>query len=361
MEDHEQDRKALPTWATDNTNIVEYLRGPCKLIQYSPELIQKVIGILEVNAFEARTLSDNPLRCLFPKLAIFSHSCIPNLTHSITLDNSYQMTCRAAIDLPKDSLLNTTYCYTLWGTAKRQEHLKASKFFTCKCDRCKSADELATHFSSLKCNKCDPGLICTTDPFRDDAEWKCTNCDFKAPAQNVAKMIATIEKEISHLDYLEYDARRLQETERLFKRYRSVFHPNHYIMAGLRQQLIQMYGQVDGYEMLELPDVLLEHKIDLIRSVLAVLDVLEPGKSRARAMMLFELHVPVIFLAKSCYAAGLLEGDELRKKFKEIMEVLEECREVLMWEDPKSAEGGCAIIAEGALVQLKESLDGIED
>lgn len=361
MEDHEQERKASSTWAADDTNIVQYLRGPCKLDKHSADLIHKVIGILEVNAFEARTINGDPVRCLYPKLAIFSHSCVPNLHHAITLDGQFRMTCRAAVDVPKGGVLNTTYSYTMWGTAKRQEHLKTSKFFTCKCDRCQSATELGTHFSSLKCNKCDLGIISTSDPYNSDAEWKCSHCEFKAPGPNVRKMLETIEKEISMLDCMDYDATRLQETERLYKRYRSVFHPNHYIQMGLRQQLIQMYGQVEGYEMLELPDVLLEHKTELIKQVLRVLDVIEPGKSRARAMMLFELHVPMIFTAKSIYAAGLLEGEPLRKKFREVIDVLEECKEILEWEDPNSPEGYCAKVAAGALVQLKESLDGIED
>lgn len=361
MQDHEEERKSSPTWEADENNVVKYIRGPCKQSRFSEELIRKVIGILETNAFEARTLSGNPIRCLYPKLAIFSHSCIPNLTHSITVDGTYHMTCRAAVDVPEGGTLNTTYSYTLWGTAKRQEHLKKGKYFVCKCERCKSPTELNTHFSSLKCNKCDPGLICTTDPYDEEAEWKCSHCDFKSPGRNVAKMIETIEKEIAQLDYLEYDAKRLQETERLFKRYRSVFHPNHYIQIGLRQQLISMYGVVEGYEMLELPDVLLEHKIELIRQVMKVLDVVEPGKSRARGMMLFELHVPLIFQAKSTYAQGLLEGEKLREKFRGVMKVLEECAEILKWEDENSPEGQCAKVAEQALIQLQESLNGIED
>lgn len=361
MEDHSEERKASPTYQADDTNIVQYIRGPCKLDKYPADLIQKVIGILEVNAFEARTISGNPVRCLYPKLAIFAHSCIPNLNHSISMDNRFEMICRSALDVPKGGMLNTTYSYTLWGTAKRQDHLKNGKFFVCKCARCKSPDELGTHLSTLKCNKCDPGLIMTTDPYEASAEWKCSHCDFKAPGANVAKLIETVEREISMLDYLEYDAKRLQMTEQLFKKFRSVFHPHHFIQTGLRHQLIRMFGQVEGYEMLELPDVLLEHKIDLIRNVMEVVDVIEPGKSRARGMLLFELHVPMIFLAKSIYAAGLLEGEPLRQKFIEVMQVLEECKEFLEWEDPNSPEGYCAKVAAGALVQLKESLDGIED
>jgi hypothetical protein len=59
MEDHENERKGLKHWKVDQINIVGYLLGPCKLkdkMEVDEELIQKAIGILEVNAFEAKTI-----------------------------------------------------------------------------------------------------------------------------------------------------------------------------------------------------------------------------------------------------------------------------------------------------------------
>lgn len=83
MEDHEKERKAKQIWENDDINVVKYLQGPCKLKdRFSEDLIQKVLGILEVNAFEAKTPDGNSLRCLYPKLAILAHSCVPNTTHN---------------------------------------------------------------------------------------------------------------------------------------------------------------------------------------------------------------------------------------------------------------------------------------
>jgi hypothetical protein len=85
MEHHRKERFGSVTWNADQQNIVGYLLGPCKLKQrgISEELIQQVIGILEVNSFEARTVKGRAVRCLFPKVAVLSHSCTPNTTHSI--------------------------------------------------------------------------------------------------------------------------------------------------------------------------------------------------------------------------------------------------------------------------------------
>lgn len=84
MEAHNSVRINCSIWKFNQINIVGYLRGPCNLCDiFSEKLIHTVCGILELNAFEARSLSGHPIRCLFPKFAILSHSCISNITHTI--------------------------------------------------------------------------------------------------------------------------------------------------------------------------------------------------------------------------------------------------------------------------------------
>lgn len=43
-----------------------------------------------------------------------------------------------------------------------------------------------------------------------------------------------------------------------------------------------MYGRVEEYFLDDLPDILLEHKVEMCRLLLQVLDVVEPGYSRSR-------------------------------------------------------------------------------
>lgn len=42
MEAHNQERKSKPIWEFNQHNIVEYIRGPCKLDKFSEELIHTV-------------------------------------------------------------------------------------------------------------------------------------------------------------------------------------------------------------------------------------------------------------------------------------------------------------------------------
>lgn len=92
MQHHREERINSPAWNADQQNIVSYLLGPCKLKArgITEELIQQVIGILEVNTFEARTSKGDAIRCLYTKLAISSHSCSPNTTHAIHPSDNYR-------------------------------------------------------------------------------------------------------------------------------------------------------------------------------------------------------------------------------------------------------------------------------
>lgn len=91
MEYHPLERVNTSTYRADEVNIVGYLRGPCKLKdRFSAELIQKVCGILEVNSFEARTVNDNRVRCIYPNAAVLAHSCRPNTMHTILPSDQFR-------------------------------------------------------------------------------------------------------------------------------------------------------------------------------------------------------------------------------------------------------------------------------
>lgn len=84
MEYHSEIRKNSDIWNADKINIVGYMHGPCKLKErFSEDLIQQACGILEVNAFEAKTTKGHKVRGIYPKAAILSHSCVINTSHSI--------------------------------------------------------------------------------------------------------------------------------------------------------------------------------------------------------------------------------------------------------------------------------------
>lgn len=92
MEHHRDKRVGSKAWEADAQNIVAYLLEACKLKEMgiTSDLIHRVIGVLEVNAFEAKTLKGDFARCLYPKLAILTHSCTSNTIHAILPSQNYK-------------------------------------------------------------------------------------------------------------------------------------------------------------------------------------------------------------------------------------------------------------------------------
>ncbi|XP_037035204.1 SET domain-containing protein SmydA-8-like [Bradysia coprophila] len=362
MEHHEMNRRNTDQWKMDHRNVVEFLHGPCKLNdRFTEDLIQQACGILQVNAFEGRTsfAAGCNLQCLFPKSAITAHSCVPNVNHSIYPSDQFKITVRATIDIKKGETLYTTYTNLMVGTEQRQDHLKSGKYFTCHCTRCEDPTELGTHFRTFKCNKCELGLILSDDPYDDSSKWKCSHCEFATPATSIRKVLSVIQAETDALQSIEFGPERLEKCEYVFRKYRGVFHPSHYLLTELRQNLIELYGRVEGYELQDLTDNLLEHKMSMCRSVLNVLNVLYPGKTRTRAMLLYDLHAPIVLSAKISYATGLIQDDELKRKLQEAISMLEESTNILEWEDADSVEYNVAQIGKQSLLQLKESVKSI--
>lgn len=70
---------------------------------------------------------------------------------------------RTTLKIPPGGELYGSYTHSLLPTMLRREHLLEGKHFACACARCSDPTELGTHMSSLKCNKCDNGIVLSLD------------------------------------------------------------------------------------------------------------------------------------------------------------------------------------------------------
>ncbi|XP_034834542.1 SET domain-containing protein SmydA-8 [Maniola hyperantus] len=361
METHTEERKKRPTWEADQNNIVNYLIDRCKLgDRCSTELLTQICGILEVNAVEIPSRGGFSIRAVYPRLAIAAHSCVPNIVHSI-FESDYQVQIRAAIPIKTGELLHMSYTHVLSPTIVRREHLLESKFFSCDCRRCADPTELGTHLSTLKCTKCDNGVILSSNPLDNDASWSCTDkkCEFKTSGAAMRKMLGVVQAELDQLDALEPGPQAIEMREATLHKYKSVFHPSHAILLSIKHALAQLYGRVEEYSIDELPDLVLERKAEFCRLVLKTLDVISPGDSRMRGMMLYELHAPLMYLARSEFSAGLITQDKLKDRLQEPIQCLSEAARILRREDPQSPEGITGNIAYQSMEQLKTSLESL--
>lgn len=355
METHNELRRTKPIWYFNQVNIVDYLRGPCKLNRFSEDLIHSVCGMLDVNSFEARASSGYLIRCLYPKLAVMSHDCVSNIHHTID-SNDLKVAVKAAINIPENGELFCSYTYSLWPTLIRREFLIESKYFECKCNRCQDKTELGTHLGTLKCSKCDNGVLLSTDPLSFTCEWKCTHCEFKTSAMSVKKVYDIVQREIDSVEMIT-GAEGIECREAIYRKYRSVFHPKSAYMTIIRTALAQLYGRAEGYTIHELPDLLQERKVELCKQLLDVLDVIEPGLTRIRGITLYELHAPLINLARNQYSSGVINKDEFRKKMEEASDILRQSVEILKNELPNSNEGQLGLVAQESYDTLKENFE----
>ncbi|XP_034951071.1 SET domain-containing protein SmydA-8 [Chelonus insularis] len=360
MEAHNAKRCVKKQWKIDHVNIVGFLRDRLKLDRFSEEMIQTACGILEINSHEVRAASGYAARALYPTVALMSHSCVSNTSHSI-FPADYKVVLRTTVRVPKGQELYGSYTHSLLPTLMRREHLLEGKHFSCACQRCSDPTELGTHMSSLKCNKCDNGVVVPLDSLDADSTWKCTHCEFSTAGASVKKVFNIINAEVEAVEAISAmeGPEAIQSRETVMKKYHSVLHPRHAFLTMLRMSLSQLYGRVEEYNLDDLPDIVLEHKVDICRLLLQVLDVIEPGYSRARGMTLYELHAPLLFIAKTQWNAGVIDDAALKSKMTEAASILREAASILSLEPPETSEGQLGLIAKESLKQLEESINNL--
>lgn len=75
--------------------------------------------------------------------------------------------------------------------------------------------------------------------------------------------------------------------------------------------------------------------------------------------MLYELHAPLMYMARNEYSAGVLTPEKLKERLQEPIQCLEDAARILMREDPQSPEGITGQIAYQSMEQLRASLDSL--
>lgn len=174
----------------------------------------------------------------------------------------------------------------------------------------------------------------------------------------IQKVISIIQTEVEHLDAEQFGPEKLQKSENLLKKYEKLLHPSHFIQTNLRQNLIQLYGRVVNFELQTLSISLLERKIEMCISVLDILSIVQPGKNRTRALLLYEMHGPLIIRSKKLFNQNKMSKDDFLQDVCRAILLLDETIEILEWEDMCSPEAKILGISKNARNQLKDVVNG---
>lgn len=299
-----------------------------KKYELSPELLHRICGIIDTNALEIRLAQGAELNALYAETYKMEHSCVPNTKHTFLLatkdrNDLYKISIKAVVTIIKGHHISTMYSHALWGTQARRQHLKDTKYFSCKCQRCSDPTELGTYLSAMKClgdgmKLCD-GIHLPEDPLDDETDWACTKCTAKVGNSQVNMVISQMGEEVENVLMMSNSVTIL---ENLLSRLSTFLHPNHYHLYSIKHSLIQLYGRQQGYMSHEI----LDKKIKICKDLIAITKALDPGNARLSlyySILQHELHSALVLKCK------IANPDCTAKKAEDVKMLLTEAKSAI--------------------------------
>ncbi|XP_072380487.1 SET domain-containing protein SmydA-8-like isoform X1 [Diabrotica undecimpunctata] len=267
---------------------IEILTGKLGLTipEDETKFLYHVCTVLDANAFEVLTdpLDNmNTVRGLFPLGSLANHRCYPNAFH--VFDEQHRMIVRAAVFIEKNAEIFHSYTRLLWGTVSRNFHLKNTKHFICKCERCKDPSEFNTYMNAIYCKTCKGNLL-PKNPLLP-SHWKCDTCTSMENVKEVGKkltLIASVLRGLSDDDF--------KIMYKLLKHKLAVLIPeSNEVAIELKYKMIWILGYKQGYLWNELPLDLLTLKKQFCEDILELLLKLRLGLCKIRGLLLYEVYM----------------------------------------------------------------------
>ncbi|KAL6439685.1 hypothetical protein ACFW04_004037 [Cataglyphis niger] len=360
MEAHLEKRIGTPVWKEreiDVVNVIQKLRMPDKIEIPSVELIQKLCGILDVNAFELRSpgvLDNLLLRGLYIEATLMAHDCRGN-TH-LTVDDNFQLTVYASVPIKQDESILFNYTSSLLGTIERKQYLQEGKYFECECPLCEDPYELQSNLSSVLCPRCKKGFVGMKDtsviaPYERGSRWQCQMCKKTYGGRLIRATLNICKTLVDECE--DIDVKIIDE---LLKKLCRSLHTNHFLMLSLKQKLLTACRR----EMTSLNPrrKIAQKMLDTCKEIYDVLDIVEPGISRSKGIMLYEIHLPMIILANQSYSASEISSMQLVCRLEEARDFLKKALTMLFLEPTTTPEGK---LAKRALEELRTLNQNISD
>lgn len=145
----------------------------------------------------------------------------------------------------------------------------------------------------------------------------------------------------------------VNQIEMFMRKYSKTLHNNHYIFLSAKHSLCQLYGKIDGFLINELSMEQLKRKEAYCRDLLNVIDILEPGSSRLRGVILYELHAPVMLQITLELQSGKIKISDFKRRLKEVIQILKMSQNILKHEPIGSSEHQMGLAGADALKQIE--------
>ncbi|KAH8304072.1 hypothetical protein KR059_000002, partial [Drosophila kikkawai] len=346
MESHtEERRKNAVLWQHYEEKVVQRLRQDWQLEDLPAEQVHEVCGILDVNCFEIGQ-NGSKARTLYPSAFLLAHDCRPNTAHTDD-PRSYAILLRTSRRVREREALTLSYAYTLQGTLKRRSFMHEGKLFWCRCERCADPRELGSDCSALVCSACREGTVRALEPLEQAGDWACDRCPHRMGSEDLERLLDRINNDLESIDVHD-----IPGLEKFLLRYRNVLRPNHYLLLSAKYSLCQIYGRIEGYLLPEMSPEDITRKESYCREFLEIVDILDPGLTRLRGLIMYELHAPVMVLAQMGMQRGQISRQEFQRRLKEVVKLLQTSRDILCLEPEGSTEHAMGMAAADALIKM---------
>ena len=291
--DHEEERRGSQDWLiTEQTVVAALMKNNDEedLKSLTVAEIRRAVGVLEVNSYEV----NDGLRGCFPIGSLMSHSCVPNCGHIWTHTAPFTKTCFAAVDLEAGQEVLTTYQIPTTATLTRRSNLKAGWYFDCACERCSSSSELGTNINTLVCPRCNQAKLRPESPLLFGSIWRCSACGKEVTETFVKDIVENIINDTN--DIINNERHNVHKWLELETSSLRLVHPQHQVMLEITKWLVPVMCRGPNQVTSDFPISLVQRKLQLAQSYLSVLDVVEPGFTKIRAKVLYEILETELFL-----------------------------------------------------------------
>eukprot|EP00095_Tigriopus_kingsejongensis_P011425 maker-scaffold953_size76948-snap-gene-0.8 protein:Tk11425 transcript:maker-scaffold953_size76948-snap-gene-0.8-mRNA-1 annotation:"hypothetical protein DAPPUDRAFT_194440" len=320
-------------------------------------------GILFVNSHEV-PVTPTPVLALYLNSSLIEHNCVSNASKHFDTDGSLQI--RAAVHIRKGDHIAITYSDPMWGNANRQQHLMESKFFQCICNRCQDPLELGTNFSSLRCPSCPAqanGYLSSINPLDIHSPFSCDHCHCEESADYVNAVIRSIGEELVQLEKGNPEA-----CLTFIKKHSQNLHRNHFYLMDVKLALCQLIGKnldtvedqsntVMDFRTRE-KDLIIKQK--LCMELISIANIISPGISRLRGVILYELQSTLAIYARKKFAAKEITLDHFKNIIQEVRRYLIECIQIFSFESECIQEGRLASVARLKLAEVEDQLSSFD-
>ncbi|KAL7736744.1 hypothetical protein ACLKA6_015597 [Drosophila palustris] len=297
-----------------------------------PDILHGHCLRIDSSAFEVTARDGDTLKGVYVCGASLPHHCVPNTV--VALDEQFNMKLYAAVALEAGDIVHTSYTNPLMGTSQRQHQLRLTRHMDCGCSRCLDPTELNTHMSSMKCRDCSDGYaVCD---LLGSGDWRCLNADCGAlmPAVDVHELLTEVGSALVEAKG------ELSAYEELLAQHKQLFHPNHFLLLDIKQNIASILRAANLMNSLDDPAKnLLTRRVELCADLLPVCRAVVPGISKLYAIALFEYLLAFVELTELQFAEGDVNKKEYAALLMRARSVAKEALDLLQFEPENSAEG----------------------